>query len=72
MYRIEIGWKLLHRSDYLLFPNTTSQDSEQLSQYYSYKSQEQISGLYVMLQYQVPVDFIESKHIVVSELCINI
>jgi hypothetical protein len=48
----------------------TRQGSEQLSQYYPYKSQEQISGLYAMLQYQVPVNLIESKHIVASELCI--
>jgi hypothetical protein len=49
----------------------TRQDSEQLRQYYPYKSQEQISGLYAMLQYQVPVDLIESKHTVASELCIT-
>jgi len=50
----------------------TSHGSEQLSQYYPYKSQEKIFGLYAMLQYQVPVSLIESKHMVVSELCINI
>ena len=61
MYRTEIGWKLLHRSDYLIFPNMTRQGSEQLSQYYPYKSQEHISVLYAMLQYQVPVNLIESN-----------
>jgi hypothetical protein len=48
----------------------SSQGSEQLSQYYPYTSQEQISGLFAMLQYQVPVDLTESQHTVASELCI--